>query len=86
MTKVPSTRTLLQLFSVPSEKKIISPIPESPSGEARDAKLKRSSEKKHYEPAPALPPLLSLELAAAELELSCIARSTLGATESTPST
>ena len=37
-------------------------------------------------PAPALPPLLSLELAAAELELSCIARSTLGATESTPST
>ena len=30
-------------------------------------------------PAPALPPLLSLELAAAELELSCIARSTLGA-------
>ena len=37
-------------------------------------------------PASALPPLLSLELAAAELELSCIARSTLGATESTPST
>ena len=28
MTKVPSTRTLLQLFSVSSEKKIISPIPE----------------------------------------------------------
>ena len=27
-----------------------------------------------------------VELAAAELELSCIARSTLGATESTPST
>jgi len=31
-------------------------------------------------------PLLSLELAAAELELSCIARTTLSGPESTPST